>query len=506
MEVKTNDAPPRREEASQLNSEGKDTVIERDLLSKTRSTESVSIPRPEKSESEKYSVDLKDKLVNTPCFPADVYENLPRLLQKGCEHFEGRERDVFLISALAVVSGCMENVSGTYDHHTIYPNVYTFTVAPAASGKGALSFARELAMAAHRKMLATNERNRDAYKAELEEYHAAKRIWKKSSTSSEPKMPKPPEFKILYIPGNSSAAAVIGHLQQSKGIGIICETEADTLTQSLKQDWGNYSDMLRKAFHHEPVTYSRKTNNEYLEVEKPRLSIALTGTPSQVPGLITSAEDGLFSRFIFYTFKASSKWRDVSPKTKVDLNEHFVELSEEVHRMIQFLGTCQTTFELTKLQWKDFNSLFNDWLNEVNAFKSEDASSIIIRLGPIAFRIAMVLSAIRKFEKGVTSINITCDDIDLLVVFELARVFKEHALAMFESLPKSPGFTLRKNNKKFYEALPNTKIFTRKEALLTGEELGIKERTVDGYLAILVANDFLEQATKPGDYRKKPKV
>ncbi|NCP53420.1 MAG: DUF3987 domain-containing protein, partial [Flavobacteriales bacterium] len=46
------------------------------------------------------------------------------------------------------------------------------------------------------------------------------------------------------------------------------------------------------------------------EVECPQLAITLSGTPAQVPKLIASAEDGLFSRFIFYAFKADIVWRD----------------------------------------------------------------------------------------------------------------------------------------------------------------------------------------------------
>ena len=76
--------------------------------------------------------------------------------------------------------------------------------------------------------------------------------------------------------------------------GIFCETEADTMGNVLKQDWGSYSDLLRKAFHHEPVSYSRKTNKEWIELKMPRLSVALAGTPGQVEGLIKSAEDVLF--------------------------------------------------------------------------------------------------------------------------------------------------------------------------------------------------------------------
>lgn len=36
-------------------------------------------------------------------------------------------------------------------------------------------------------------------------------------------------------------------LQANEGIGLIFETEADTLSNSMKQEWGSFSDVLRKA-------------------------------------------------------------------------------------------------------------------------------------------------------------------------------------------------------------------------------------------------------------------
>jgi hypothetical protein len=221
----------------------------------------------------------------------------------------------------------MDSIWGTYDQRTVYPNLFSFIVAPAASGKGALTFARELGMSLHRKFLKESRENIRHYQAKLKEAKDAKKESTFDRIPMTTGIPSKPKSKVLYIPANSSSAAVIGHLDQSDGSGIICETEADTMGNSFKQDWGGYSDLLRKAFHHEPVTYSRKINEEYIEVEKPRVSIALSGTPSQVKGLISSAEDGLFSRFIFYTFKVNPEWRDVSPKNANNLTIFFNVLS-----------------------------------------------------------------------------------------------------------------------------------------------------------------------------------
>ena len=71
-------------------------------------------------------------------------------------------------------------------------------------------------------------------------------------------------------------------MQHNEEQGIICETEADTLGVVFKNEWGSYSDLLRKGFHHEKVSLSRKTNNEFVDINHPRISVALTGTPNLV--------------------------------------------------------------------------------------------------------------------------------------------------------------------------------------------------------------------------------
>lgn len=86
-----------------------------------------------------------------------------------------------------------------------------------------------------------------------------------------------------------------------------------------------------------------KDNNEFTRVNTPSLSIALTGTPNQVTGLIASSEDGLFSRFLFYAFKVELRWKDVSPNANnINLTEHFKDLSDRVFNMVQFLQRKET--------------------------------------------------------------------------------------------------------------------------------------------------------------------
>jgi hypothetical protein len=447
--------------------------------------------------------DLSNQLLNTPYIPESIYTHLPSLLRKACDNFQHpREKDIFLTGAITVLSGCANEVYGIYDQRKVFPNLYSFIIAPAASGKGALALAKDLAMVSHRKMIDHSKSELRLFETAMEQYKIDKRNANKDDHNPPPAPPCKPNFKILFIPANSSAAAVIGHLEQSDGCGIIFETEADTMGNSFKQDWGGYSDLLRKAFQHEPVTYSRKANAEFIEVEKPRISVALSGTPSQVQGLIKSAEDGLFSRFMFYTFKVKPQWRDVSPQNGINLNDLFIEISLLVEQMSDFLQKFPTEVFLNEEQWSILNTYFELWLNEVSSFVSEEVGSTVKRLGLIVFRIAMVLTAMRKFENGVCDSEINCDDTDFQIAIQLAEVYKQHALMMYSILPKSDENTLPKNKRLFFDALPGEKDFSHKEAVAIGNSLGIKERTVSKHLKQLLGI-FLDQPIKYGPYRKR---
>lgn len=441
-----------------------------------------------------------DLIKSTPCIPESVYENLPLTLLECCKVFsDPRERDVFLTGALAIISGCLPNVSGEYSGSLVYPNLFSFILAPAASGKGALKFAKVLANKYHAKTLAKSVQDKKDYDVKMA---ASKKGPKKINPTFIGGLPKEPKFKVVFIPANTSNAKVIQHLEHNGGKGIICETEADTLGQTLKNEWGSYSDMLRKAFHHETISISRKTDSEFVEVNEPQLSVALSGTPKQVFGIINSAEDGLFSRFIFYVFKTDSIWLDPSPKgNPINLTTFFDKQSQRILDMVEFFEDEEMTLHLTDDQWEELNIEFKTFLEQVNTFISEDALSVVKRLGLILYRFCMVFSAIRKFESKSRNKEIECSDVDFKTALALTKVYLEHNIMMFNNLPKQGEqgvFKSSKNKQIFFDALPES--FQRKEAVEMGEIFGMKARSVDSFLQTCVGK-YLEQP-KSGFYKK----
>lgn len=427
-------------------------------------------------------IDEEDYLKSTPIIPQSVYDNLPPILFESCQAFkETREKDVFFTGALAILSGCLPNVSGLYSGSVVFPNLFSFILAPAASGKGALKYAKTLADKYHDKTLEISKEEKQRYDENLEAY---KMLKAKGKLEPGQVMPLAPKFKVVFIPANTSNAKIIQHLHCNEGKGIICETEADTLGQTFKNDWGSYSDMLRKSFHSEKISVSRKTDGEFIEVNNPQLSVALSGTPKQVFNIISSAEDGLFSRFLFYVFKTDAVWLDPSPKANpVNFTDFFKKQSNEVFKMVEFFERESMELQLTDEQWGRFNPIFSSFLQQINTFVSEDALSVVKRLGLILYRFCMLFTAIRKFDKKDHVKKPYCLDIDFETSLALIEVYLQHSIIMFENLPKQEEggvFKSGTNKKLFFEVLPNH--FQRKDAVEIAKNFNISERSVGTFL------------------------
>ena len=202
-----------------------------------------------------------------------------------------------------------------------FGNVFSTDPSQTSAGKGRLVYCKRLIMPIHWDLRKQSKTLQQAYEMEMREYNLAK-----GKGSDMEKPVKPPE-KLLLIPANSSASGFFQLLSENEGSGLIFETEGDTLAQAFKVDYGNYSDGIRKGTHHEMISYYRKTDREYKEIEEPCISLVLTGNPKQVSALIPNAENGLFSRFIFYHMNIKPFWKNVFAQGNDNsLKEHFNNL------------------------------------------------------------------------------------------------------------------------------------------------------------------------------------
>lgn len=373
-------------------------------------------------------------------FPAGIYKRLPRILSDGCNQFtDPKEKAVFLSAALGVVSGLLPNVSAIYDGQTVYPNLYVYILGQYGGGKGAARFARELGMKVHRDKIESTQAAKNQYYIDLEQYKIDLKAWKKLKSGEQPTRPQEPTQKVYYIPANNSKTGVFQMLAENDGAGTLFETEGDTLADATRQDYGNYTDGLRKGFHHEPISYKRRLNNEFVEIENPRISVILSSTLDQLLSLIPTAENGLFSRFLFYQLPLNPEFRNVFDPEKAHQMKAFRALSEKMAEIFYILKNDPEGFGfcLTDQQKADFLKHFQGLKAEIQQNITHDLDGTINRLGLIFFRIAMILTVLRKqTNKGEVNQDMYCTDNDFQLTMEIIETLKDHAISVYLQLPE----------------------------------------------------------------------
>jgi RNAse (barnase) inhibitor barstar len=375
-------------------------------------------------------------------FPASLYKNLPILLRDTCGVLtSSTEQEVYLIGALGVISGILPNVLGHYDGRYIGPNLYVYVLAGYGIGKGGLEYARQLGAAIHFAKRNEYERAKKLYDDLKQEFERDKRAFNKGNSPEAPTLPTPPPNLMLYVPANSSKTGLYQLLHENEGRLVMFETERDTLADTLKQDYANFSDGLRKAFHHESISYFRRgsgNGGEYVEVNNPYLSLILSSTFDQLRALIPNPENGLFSRFLFYELEGTSHFKNVFDRKKRDYLSHFEQAGNELNQIYDHLNKQEKPlyFDFTESQQKRFLEQFQAWKTELREQVDAELDGTINRLGIICFRVAMVLTVLRVFEDG--EISLICSDQDFDNALLIVKSLRSYALSVWARLPKTP--------------------------------------------------------------------
>ena len=427
-----------------------------------------------------------------PTFSQEIYGLLPSFLESvinKAKNFE--DADLLILGTLTAISACLPNISGIYAEREVFPNLFLFVSAQASAGKGRLTLCRHLIKPIHDNL-------KRLYSIEMDEYKTLQNEYSQDKKNREP--PIEPPIKTLLIPANSSATSVYQVLNDNGGVGLIFETEGDTLANSFKSDYGNFSDGFRKAFHHEMISYTRRKDREFVELTKPRLSALLSGTPHQILALIPDAENGLFSRFIFYNMNLKLEWRDVFSESTVSLDDYFINLGQQ---FFQFYQTLQQShpirFELSSEQKQQFNSFFATVQEEYANLFGLDIVASVRRLGLITFRLAMILTTLRLMDGKAKSDVIVCDDTDFLTVLIMARVLLQHTAHVFGTLPATQNNSQPANRQLFYDMLPHD--FNRSTYLAIAAQLNIPPKTAEKQIARLCEKGLLKHLSQ-GKYGK----
>jgi hypothetical protein len=425
-----------------------------------------------------------------PTLPDDIFDTIPTFLKSITEVATSNEqRDILLLGSIVTLSVAFPKLIGKYDDNTVNANLFIFISAKASAGKGILIHCRKLVEPIHLELRNQAKLLKQQYEADLQNYNTNK------SKDADTEKPQKPPQKMLFIPANNSATGFLEILGDSDKRGLIFETEGDTLAKAFKSDYGDFSDGFRNAFQHEPISYYRRTDKEYVEIDRPCLSALLSGTPKQIQTLIPNAENGLFSRFMFYVMNMKFVWKDVfASKTENGLDGHFEKLGNKFYGLYQTLqASPDIHFSLTQQQQFKFNEYFSKTQTLYLNIQEEDIISSVRRLGLTAYRMMMIFSSLRIMDIGEIPNNMVCDDVDFDNTIKLISILIKHSSYVFTQIAQEAYKPKPKHKKEtFLELLPYH--FNRQTYLAVAVSLSIADKSAQRYIKEFVDADIIQNA------------
>ena len=386
---------------------------------------------------------------------------------------EGEMRDMLLLSLLthyAYALPAMRMYHG-FPHHVYGPELMTMVLAPAASGKGIMNYAKQLLQG-------------------IENEHG----------------------EFIFLPANTSSAALMSYLQMLKGRGIMMATEIDTLSKALGSSTGGFSDVLRCMFEHETISKLRKNHEEFIEITDPHFAVLISGTYNQLKPLIKSRENGLMSRFACYVVKQT---QDFDDRVWLDAEEEAVpqdialyeqlgrELSQRYGWMRKAKHSCY--FYLTDAQRKTITRMFRAMYDIYRKSFGNEFDSILKRMPVIMKRIGMILTGLRMDMTQALPERMVCSEDDFETMILIGHKLLMHSAMMFQMLPENKdavpgeiGHTLIQ--RQFFDMLPAD--FTKQDAVKQAQVLGVNVRTMEDWLEKAIQQTVIERIMK-GRYHKR---
>ncbi|EJX08057.1 protein containing Primase [gut metagenome] len=467
------------------------------------------------------------EVTNLPRFPEYQW---PPFIRQMLDCAPSRpQRDALLLAIHTALGATLNwNIRTFYGDTYCYPNLLCFVVGHPASGKSVVNWVKQLIMPFQHELL-------DKYQHELAEYNTARMDWEKQGkTRKGNDMPTPPELKIFLIPGNNSATGIKDNLISAGGVGLIIETEADTMGSAISADYGHWSDTLRKGYDNDEISFYRRQGREYRQCTRSCFSVQLTGTPSQLPNIIPSTEDGLYSRFLFYVLPRISQWKNQFGKNKTNVPALFEKWGREWKAVIDAIRCCASSFDLrlTPAQEERFNAHFEQVFGKAYIIYGSSMESAVARLGTNTCRLMCTLAFVRAIESflptpenplsttlpgnprdvlkkllasphiqpaehvskanvkegAVSAFKLTISDEDFDAAMGLTFPLYRHAAYILHLLPNEEKTHHRyQNARELFNHLPQR--FSREEAMTKGKELHLSRRSID---------DLLQRSVKKG--------
>ena len=305
------------------------------------------------------------------------------------------------------------------------------------------------------------------------------------------------------------------------------------MSTAIGADHGHWSDTLRKCHDHERLAFNRRTNHEYRECDESYLSVLLSGTPAQVKPLIPSAENGLFSRQLFYFMPPIDEWMDQFDSEGEDYGLRFATWGTQWKQVLDLInGSVQTIqLRLSEKQKELFNQRFAQLFSHAGYAYGGSMRSAVARIAINTCRILSIVALLRalrnsssptknfqfsifhfqfprslprpgdphrEYQGWYRPVDLRVTDEDFQAVLTLIEPLYRHSSYVLGFLPTSEAVPVQTSPEQaLFNALPM--MFCRRQAVEEAAKNGIPEKTLDSSLKRMLEKGTLIKTAR-GEY------
>lgn len=235
--------------------------------------------------------------------------------------------------------------------------------------------------------------------------------------------------------------------------------------------------------------------------------------------LIPSAENGLFSRQLYYFMPDIHEWKSQFD-SKEDLNAVFLSMGREWKQTVEEIRRRgEHTLCLTDSQKEEFDKRFSALFMRANFACGSEMTSSVARMGINLCRIMSVVAMLRTLENPslirpsntnckeniadgtVSQWDVEMTDADFHAVLAIMEPLYRHTLHILSFLP-STEIRRRVNADcdMLFDSLGDS--FSRAQLLERACEMGIKQNTACSWLRRLLNRHVIEKVEKNGSYMR----
>lgn len=372
-----------------------------------------------------------------PCYVGEIFLDVLKLARTA------EQQEAALISFIAGCSACCPKLRFSYDGRLWNTNFYYMLIAPAASGKSIISTIRGL--------FADVQKNRELkYNLAREEYK--KKL--KETAKEDRELLEEPKISTFFLPADTTAPALLNILKDNGGEGIIWESELDTLTRSIKGEYGGFDDLLRNNWGGEPLTYTRKIIKDIVTINNPQMSAVLAGTEGQFPRFIRSAENGLFSRFLFGSLPLTLEWANLFEVQ--DKGEELQRIREKITALAERAKGESITIQFTAKQKAEHTQFFERLMRDIYPLMGGAFVAQIRRLGVCALKLASTITYVSNVTQYGQHTNVCNNEAFQLALFLVQRAIYT-AAEIYNLLPvQDAGTKKKREQEQLYNSLPSS--------------------------------------------------